>query len=109
MSNRNITFPVATGTPGAKSADEKLLDNDYVPDISANYGQVVTLHMGIGSVATLVQYTVDGGTSWHSFLNGEELKSNSALERQITLRYQDQLNFRLRTATDLSYLYVDLV
>jgi len=47
MGNRNVTLPVATGTPGAKNAEEKFLPSDYTPDITDVYGQLVTVHLAL--------------------------------------------------------------
>lgn len=106
--NRNVTFPVADGS-GARAIDADFLTEDYQPDISKVYGQVVTVHIAIDDTAeSIIQYTRDG-TKFHSFLNNETLKAESAIERQITLRFGDKLNFRAKTAIGLDYCLVDLV
>ncbi len=109
MGNRNVTIPVATAIPGARAIDADFLAADYEPDISSVYGQVVTVHIAIDDTAnSIIEYTRDG-TKFHSFLNGEVLKADSAIERQITLRFGDKLNFRAKTAITLDYCLVDLV
>lgn len=108
MGNRNVTIPVATASPGAKGVDVKFLFTDYEPDISKVYGQVVTVHIAISGADAIIQYTRDG-TKFHSFLNGEVLKTDAAIERQITLRFGDKLNFRAKAAITLDYCLVDLV
>ena len=109
MANRNVTIPVATGVPGAKTPASTFLAANYVPDISSGLGQVVTVHMAIDNTAdSIINYTVDG-TKYHSFLNGISLKAESAIERQITLRQGNQLNFKSAVNIGLDYLYLDLV
>lgn len=109
MGNRNVTIPVATATPGARGIDVVFLAADYEPEISASLGQVVTVHIAIGDTAdSIIEYTVDG-TKFHSFLNSVPLKKDSAIERQITLRAGDKLNFRAKIAIELDYCLVDLV
>ena len=109
MANRNVTIPVATAVPGARAIDADFLAADYIPDISASLGQVVTVHIAIDATAdSIIEYTLDG-VKFHSFLNGVALKASSAIERQITLRAGDALNFRAKTAIGLDYCFVDLV
>jgi len=109
MGNRNVTIPVATATPGSRGVDVDFLAADFVPDISNNSGQVVTVHIAIDSTSdSVIEYTLNG-TNFHSFLNGVALKASSAIERQITLRTGDALNFRAKTAIGLDYCLVDLV
>jgi len=109
MGNRNATFPVATAIPGARAIDADFLAADYAPDISKFNGQVVTVHLAIDSTAdSIIEYTLDSA-KFHSFLNGVPLKADSAIERQITLRFGDTLNFRAKAAIGLDYCYLDLV
>lgn len=118
MVNRNVTIPVATAEPKlSKIAKQEFLGTllpsftaiPYEPDISSSLGQVVTVHIAIGALAeSIIEYTLDG-VKYHSFLNGLTLKINSALERQITLRAGDKLNFRADLSVDLDYCFVDLV
>lgn len=110
MSNRNSTIPVATATPGARAIDVVFLAANYTPDITASLGQVITVHIGIsGANDAIIQYTMDGGASYHSFLNEEPLKNTSALEKQITIRFGAQVNFRAKSAITLDFCHVDLV
>lgn len=109
MANRNVTIPIATGTPGNKTPGTNFLSADYEPDISSGLGQVVTVHLAIDVTATsIITYAVDG-VNFHSFLNGVALQASSAIEKQITLRAGDKLNFRCLTTLGLDYLYLDLV
>ena len=109
MGNRNVTFPVATAAPGARGIDVDFLAADYEPDISKSAGQVVTVHIAIDATAeSIIEYSRDG-IKFHSFLNGVALKADSAIERQITLRFGDKLNFRAKAAIGLDYCLVDLV
>lgn len=109
MTNRNTTIPLATATPGARDVNVVFLAANYVPDISSSLGQVITVHIGIGVTNdAIIEYTVDG-TIYHSFLNSEILKKNSALEKQITIRQGDEVNFRAKSAILLDYCRVDLV
>lgn len=111
MANQNITIPLETATPGAKAEDEKFLDDDYEPDISKSVGQLVTVHLALTSlsVAGIIRYTKDGGTTFINFLNGDALTSGSGLERQITLRFGDKLNFSASEDIILAFCEVDLV
>ena len=111
MGNRNISIPVSTATPGVKSAEGKFLDADYIPDISKFYGQLVTVHLALSEISLpgIIRYTLDGGTTYHNFLNGEQLTSGSGLSRPILMRFGDQLNFSADVEIDLSFCYVDLV
>lgn len=111
MGNRNITIPIATATPGTKLAAAKFLDSDYVPDISAPYGQLVTVHIALSdaSAPSIIRYSKDGGTTWINFLNGDELTSGSGLERQILLRFGDTLNFSALAGIELAFCELDLV
>jgi len=109
MANRNSTITAATGVPGAKTPAQTFLASNYAPDVTEGLGQVVTVHFAIdGTNDSIINYTVDG-TKYHSFLNGIALKANSAIERQITLRQGDQLNFKSAVNIGLDYLYLDLV
>ena len=111
MGNENVTKPVATATPGAKGIAVNFLDNNYEPDISSSLGQLVTVHLAttIASAAGIIRYTKDGGTTWINFLNGEQLTPGSGLERQITLRFGDELNFSSDVAIILALCELDLV
>jgi len=111
MANRNITIPISTATPGAKSSATKFLDSDYIPDISTTYGQLVTVHIAltIASAPSIIRYSKDGGTTWINFLNGEQLTAGSGLERQILLRYGDSLNFSAADNIILAFCELDLV
>jgi len=109
MGNRNVTIPVATAIPGARIANADFLAADYEPDISKFYGQIVTVHIAIDNTnESVIEYTLDG-IKFHSFLNSVALKLDSAIERQILLRFGDKLNFRAKTNIGLDYCYVDLV
>ena len=69
---------------------ESLMLDEYEPDISESLGQVVTVHIAIDATAdSIIEYTLDG-VKYHSFLNGEVLKADSAIERQITLRFENK-------------------
>jgi len=111
VGNRNVTLPVATATPGAKAPAAKILDSDFVPDISSPYGQLVTAHIALtnSSAASVIRYSKDGGTNWVNFLNGDQLTSGSGLERQILLRFGDLLNFSALDGITLAFCEVDLV
>ncbi len=111
MGNRNVTLPVATATPGAKSPAEKFLASDYIPDISSPYGQLVTVHIALtnSSAASVIRYSKNGGTDWVNFLNGDQLTTASGLERQILLRFGDLLNFSALDGITLAFCEVDLV
>lgn len=111
MGNRNVTLPLATAIPGAKTAAEKFLPSDYTPDITDVYGQLVTVHIALteASAASVIRYSKDGGTTWVNFLNGDELTSGSGLERQILLRFGDTLNFSALTGITLAFCELDLV
>ena len=108
MGNRNITLPVATAIAGAKTAGTNFLASDYVPDISKFYGQVVTVHIGNGLTNAGIFYYIINGVR-QAFLNGAELAVEAGLERQITLRFGDTLNFQASADIDLKFLYLDLV
>jgi len=111
MGNRNVTLPVATATPGAKSAGADFLASDYIPDISAPYGQLVTVHIALtaASPPSIIRYSKDGGTTSVNFLNGDQVTAGSGLERQILLRFGDTLNFSALDAITLAFCEVDLV
>ena len=111
MGNRNVTLPVATATPGTKGASVKFLDSDYTPDITDVYGQLVTVHLALdpASADSIVRYSVNGGTTWTNFLNGDNLTGGSGLERPILLRFGDQLNFSALVSVELAFCRVDLV
>lgn len=111
MGNRNITIPIATATTGAKSAEADFLTSDYIPDVSTSLGQLVTVHLALisTSLPAVIRYTKDGGTSWINFLNGEQLTAGSGLERQITLRSGDELNFSADVAVNIAFCELDLV
>lgn len=111
MGNGNVTLPVATAAPGTKTAAEKFLDSDYTPDITDVYGQLVTVHLALdpASANSVIRYTLDGGTTWTNFLNGDELTSGSGLERPIILRFGNTLNFSALVEVELAFCFVDLV
>lgn len=111
MGNRNVTLPLGTATPGAKSSGEKFLPADYTPDITDVYGQLVTVHLALdpASAPSVIRYTKDGGTTWVNFLNGDQLTTGSGLERQILLRFGDTLNFSALDGITLSFCELDLV
>lgn len=111
MGNRSVTLPLATATPGAKTASEKFLAADLVPDISETFGQLVTVHIALdpASSASVIRYSKDGGTTWVNFLNGVQLTAGSGLERQILLRFGDTLNFSALDAVTLTFCEVDLI
>jgi len=111
MGNRNVTIPVATATPGTKGPAAKFLDSDYIPDISNVYGQLVTVHLALdpASANSVIRYSLDGGTTWTNFLNGDELTGGSGLERPIILRFGNTLNFSALAGVELAFCFVDLV
>lgn len=110
MANRNTTIPVATAIPGTRAVEVAFLAADYVPDISASLGQLITVHIGIsGANDSIIQYTLDGGSTFHSFLNEELVKNTAGLEKQITLRSGDSVNFKALSAITLDFCRVDLV
>lgn len=111
MGNRNVTIPVATATPGVKGPSVKFLDSDYIPDITDVYGQLVTVHLALdpASANSIIRYSLDSGTTWTNFLNGDELTGGSGLERPILLRFGDQLNFSAAISITLAFCRVDLV
>jgi len=111
MGNRNITIPIATAIPGGKTAAEKFLSSDYIPDISSPYGQLVTVHLALdsSSAPSIIRYSKDGGTTWVNFLNGDQLTAGSGLERQILLRFGDSLNFSALAGITLAFCELDLV
>lgn len=111
MGNRNVTRPVATATPGTKGPSVKFLSSDYTPDITDVYGQEVTVHLALdpASANSVVRYSVNGGTTWTNFLNGDELTGGSGLLRPILLRFGDTLNFSALVSIELAFCRVDLV
>lgn len=111
MGNRNVTLPVATAVPGIFNGGDPFLASDYIPDISAPYGQLITVHIAItgASVGAVIRYSKDGGGVWINFLNGEPLTPGSGLERQILLRFGDVVNFSSDSDIILAFCEVDLV
>ena len=111
MGNRNVTIPAAIAIPGVFAGDAKFLASDYIPDITDVYGQLVTVHLALdpASANSVIRYSLDSGTTWTNFLNGDELTGGSGLERPILLRFGDQLNFSAAVTITLAFCRVDLV
>lgn len=111
MVDLTTTKPRATAVPGTKTAAQKFLDTDYIPNIAVGSGQIVTFQIGLdqSSASGIMRLTFNGGTTWFNILNGDQLTGGSILTRPILVRFGDQLNFSSNVEIELGICYVDVV
>lgn len=82
----HIAFNIPTG---AKAQDTEWLVSDYYADDVGKYRCNLAI-----STNGLVQYTVDGGTTWLYINKGSKLKANSSYGFDIYTRAGDLINFK---------------
>ena len=103
-----VDFPIDTGirkigdkitTPVAKGVDEEWFAEDITVLLS-NPNILGTIVVDFAfDAASLVEYTLDGGTNWIAFNNGEAVVGGQS--RFIDVTTGVQVNFRAQTAGNL--------
>jgi len=106
--SRGYAFLVATGVPGVKSANEEWFATDY-DNPSSKLMQIIFFEYGISVAGGLVQYTLDGGLTFHDARNGELTKAGSTDIKQIVLPPGAQFNMRSVQAVTLDYAYLGVM
>ena len=84
----------------AKGVDEKWLLED-INIVTSNNLRITPIIIDFSySLATVVEYTLDGGTIWIALNNGGAVSGGQS--RFIRVRNGDQLNFRAKISGDLN-------
>lgn len=103
-----VDFPIDTGirkigdsilTPIGKNIDEEWFAADIVPLLS-NTNILATLVVDFAfDVSSIVEYTLDGGTNWIAFNNGDPVVGGQS--RFIDVTTGVQVNFRSKSTGTL--------
>jgi len=105
--DRNIFEVIDTATPGARAIDAIWLAADAVINTSnANRGTTVVVDFAYDA-ASVVEYTVDGGTTWIEFNEGVAVQGGQSL--YIRVLTGASVNFRAKTAANLTYCFLGTV
>lgn len=108
MGNQRVIFPVDDEVNKVLGINGEFFDSDLIPDLSKNLGTIFTVHFAFSNDA-VISYTIDGGATFYSFLNGDFVQGESGHMFQITLRTGDTFNIKTSVAGTLRFCRVDLV
>lgn len=91
-------------TPTAKGVDEEWLADDVVP-LTSGMDRGVTIVIDFSySVPSIVEYTLDGGTTWVGF--NQEIAIMGGQSRYLRVTSGVQVNFRAKVAGTLNRIIV---
>jgi len=95
--------PIGSATPGTKGIDVEWFSNNY-KNTQAALMQVIFFHYGLAAgAAGLIQYTIDGGTTWHDARNGVETLGGSTDIKQVPLPVGGEFNMRSKAEIVLDF------
>jgi len=83
--NKSINQLIARAIPGSKGTSNWFTENIKF-DTPAKYGLSIVVHFGLSVGSTgIIEYTIDNGLTYHTFLNTMVVGDKAGVEREITL------------------------
>lgn len=110
-----VTFGIDTGvrdiadsitTLIARDADEEWFAEDITIDLSSSLRIAPIVIDFSYDASSIIQYTLNSGTTWNSFNNGSAIDGAQSLFIRVT--DGDTVNFRARTAGNLNRAVVSV-
>lgn len=88
-----------------RTANQEWFGTDLEANEGLGQGEKWTMHLSINTT-TLVQYTLDSGSTWISFNSGADLVANAGYEFTFIVDGADTINFRALLAVTVNHCRV---
>ena len=93
---------------GVKSTNQEWFTSDIYDTIQPLNRRRIRIHFAVNTVS-VVEYTLDSGSTWIAFNNKQSVNSNTGYEFELCIENDDLFNIRATQALTVLMARVDIV